>query len=401
MGQASESAGRKPLSGLKVLDFTRVLSGPYCTALMADLGADVVKIESPQGDDYRHIGPFVDGESALFQSVNRAKRSIALDLKAARSGEIVRALVETADVVVENFRPGVMDRLGLGWDALSALNPRLVYVSISGFGQTGPNVARPAYDIIVQAMSGLMSVTGEPDGPPTMVGEAIADVAGGLFAAWGCMVALFERDRTGVGRHVDLALFDALLAMTPTAACRHLIAGEAPARVGNRHALSAPFGVYRAGQGCAGPGRAGQGHFAVAVLNEKLFGIFAETIGRPDLAGNPDFASDALRRRHEPALAEAIEAWAAELGAAEAVSRLNAAGVPASEIASVAEAWSSEQASVRGLASPVAHPTLGALMTPEQPVHFSGVARGGRRAAPALNEHEAQILRELGGEDRT
>jgi CoA:oxalate CoA-transferase len=396
VGQASESAGRKPLSGLKVLDFTRVLSGPYCTALMADLGADVVKIESPNGDDYRHIGPFVDGESALFQNVNRAKRSIALDLKAARSIEIVRALVETADVVVENFRPGVMDRLGLGWDALSALNPRLVYVSVSGFGQTGPNVARPAYDIIVQAMSGLMSVTGEPDGPPTMVGEAIADVAGGLFAAWGCMVALFERERTGVGRHVDLALFDALLAMTPTAACRHLIAGEAPARVGNRHALSAPFGVYSAGQG-----REGEGHFAVAVLNEKLFGIFAETIGRPDLAQNPDFATDALRRRHEPALAEAIEAWAAELGAAEAVSRLNAAGVPASEIASVAEAWSSEQASARGLASPVAHPTLGALMTPEQPVHFSGVPRGGRRAAPALNEHEGQILRELGWEDRT
>jgi CoA:oxalate CoA-transferase len=363
---------------------------------MADLGADVVKIESPQGDDYRRIGPFVDGESALFQNVNRAKRSIALDLKAARSIEIVRALVETADVVVENFRPGVMDRLGLGWDALSALNPRLVYVSVSGFGQSGPNVARPAYDIIVQAMSGLMSVTGEPDGPPTMVGEAIADVAGGLFAAWGCMVALFEREGTGVGRHVDLALFDALLAMTPTAACRHLIAGETPARVGNRHALSAPFGVY-----CAGQGREGEGHFAVAVLNEKLFGIFAETIGRPDLAENPDFATDTLRRRHEPALAEAIEAWAAELGAAEAVSRLNAAGVPASEIASVAEAWSSEQASARGLASPVAHPALGALMTPEQPVHFSGVPRGGRRAAPALNEHEGQILRELGWEDQT
>jgi CoA:oxalate CoA-transferase len=391
MGQASESAGRKPLSGLKVLDFTRVLSGPYCTALMVDLGADVVKIESPHGDDYRHIGPFIDGESVLFQNVNRGKRSIALDLKAPRSIEIVRALAGTADVVVENFRPGVMDKLGLGWDALSALNPRLVFVSISGFGQTGPNVARPAYDIIVQAMSGLMSVTGEPDGPPTMVGEAIADVAGGLFAAWGCIVALFERDRTGVGCHVDVALFDSLLAMMPTAACRHLIAGEEPARVGNRHAHSAPFGVYRAGEG----------HFAVAVLNEKLFGIFAETIGRPDLARNPNLATDELRRRHEPALAEAIETWAAELGAAEAVSRLNTAGVPASEIATVAEAWSSEQASVRGLASPVAHPTLSALMTPEQPVHLSGVPRGGRHAAPALNEHGAQILRELGREDWT
>jgi len=391
MGQAGELAERKPLDGVKILDFTRVLSGPYCTALMADLGADVVKIEGPNGDDYRHIGPFVDGESALFQSVNRGKRSIALDLKAPRSTEIVRALVETADVVVENFRPGVMDRLGLGWEALNALNPQLVYVSISGFGQTGPNIARPAYDIIVQAMSGLMSVTGEPDGPPTMVGEAIGDVAGGLFAAWGCMVALFERERTGVGRHVDLALFDALLALTPTAACRHLIAGEGPTRVGNRHPLSAPFGVYRAGEG----------YFAVAVLNEKLFAIFAETIGRPELARNPDFATDELRRRHEPMLAEAIEAWAAELGAVEAVSRLTAAGVPASEIASVAEAWSSEQASVRGLASPIGHGALGMLMTPEQPVHFSGAPRGGRRAAPALNEHEAEVLREIGLEDQT
>jgi CoA:oxalate CoA-transferase len=385
MTRTSAPEARKPLDGVKVLDFTRVLAGPYCTALMADLGADVVKIESPGGDDYRHIGPFVGGESALFQSVNRGKRSIALDLKAPRSIEIVRALVETADVVVENFRPGVMDKLGLGWDALSALNPRLVYVSISGFGQTGPNVARPAYDIIVQAMSGLMSVTGEPDGPPTMVGEAIADVAGGLFASWGCMVALFERDRTGVGRHVDLALFDALLAMMPTPACRHLIAAETPNRVGNRHPLSAPFGVYRAGSG----------HFAVAVLNEKLFANFAEAIGRPELAADPAFSCDELRRRNEPALAAAIESWAGGLSAAEAVAQLAAAGVPASEIASVTDAWSSPQAAARGLASPVSHPVLGELMTPEQPVHFSGAAGGKRRPAPALNEHEAEILREI------
>lgn len=391
MSESSGRAGGKPLSGLRVVDFTRVLSGPYCTALMADLGADVVKIESPAGDDYRRVGPFVRGESALFQNVNRGKRSIALDLKTPRAVGIARALAETADVVVENFRPGVMDKLGLGWTDLHARNPRLVYVSISGFGQTGPAVARPAYDIIVQAMSGLMSVTGEPDGPPTMVGEAIADVAGGLFAAWGCMVALFERQRTGVGRHVDLALFDALLAMTPTAACRHLIAGETPVRVGNRHALSAPFGVYRA---C-------NGHFAVAVLNEKLFAIFAGTIGRPDLADHPDFATDALRRRHEPALADAIESWAAELDAADAVARLNDAGVPASEIASAPDAWSSDQAAARGLASAVAHPALGAVMVPEQPVHFGGAPRGGRRAAPALNEHATEILAEIGWEDRT
>ena len=375
----------KPLGSLRVLDFTRVLSGPYCTALMADLGADVVKIESPAGDDYRRVGPFVGGESALFQAINRGKRSIALDLRAEDSKALVLALAETADVVVENFRPGVMAKLGLGWDDLRAVNPRLVYVSISGFGQTGGNVARPAYDIIVQALSGLMSATGEPERSPTMVGEAIADVAGGLFAAWGCMVALYERERSGVGRLVDLALFDALLAMTPTLAARHLIAGEQPQRVGNRHPLSAPFGIYRARDG----------HFAVAVLNERLFASFAEAIERPELARRPEFASDALRRENEPALAEAIEAWAAALTAAEAVARLGRAGVPASEIASIAEAWASEQAQERSLASRVEHPALGPLVIPEQPVHFGDLPRGGRRPAPALNEHEAEIRQEL------
>lgn len=388
MARTNERMDRKPLSGLRVLDFTRVLSGPYCTALMADLGADVLKIESPRGDDYRHIGPFVHGESVLFHNVNRGKRSLVIDLKTPSATEKISALVKTADVVIENFRPGVMDKFGLGWPALSAINSRLVYVSISGFGQTGPNVAQPAYDIIIQAMSGLMSITGELDGPPTMVGEPIADVAGGLFGAWGCMVALFERERTGRGRYVDLALFDALMAMTPTAACRHLIAGDEPSRTGNRHALSAPFGVYRAGQG----------FFTVAVLNDKLFQLFAETIERPDLIENPKFATDELRRHYEAELAEAIEAWAAELTTNEAVALLNGAGVPSSPIATVAEAWSSDQVSARELASVVEHPELGRLMVPEQPVQFSQVPRGHRRSAPALNAHEDEILREIGWE---
>ncbi|MEX0814490.1 MAG: CoA transferase [Dongiaceae bacterium] len=383
-GQA-RSEGRKILDGVRVLDFTRVLSGPYCTALIADLGADVVKVESPDGDDYRHIGPFVAGESALFATVNRGKRSIVLDLKAARSRRIALALARRADIVVENFRPGVMAKLGLGWPDLSAINPRLVYVSISGFGQTGPNTARPAYDIVVQAMSGLMSITGVPDGPPTMVGEAIGDVAAGLFAAWGCMVALFDRERTGEGRHVDVAMFDALLAMMPTPACRHLAAGEQPERVGNRHPLSAPFGVYRARDG----------YFTVAVLNEKLFAIFAEVVGRSELTGDPQFASDALRRANEPALAAAIEGWAGALSVAETVAALTSAGIPASPIASIAQAWASEQAEQRTLSSIVTHRTMGAVRLPEQPVHFGDSPRGGRRPAPSLNEHEAEILAEL------
>ncbi len=368
-----------------VLDFTRVLAGPYATALMADLGADVIKVEAPGGDEYRHVGPFRDGESALFQNVNRGKRSIVLDLKAPDDLEIARALAARADVLVENFRPGVMAKLGLGPDALQKINPRLVYASVSGFGQTGPNTARPAYDIIVQAMSGLMTQTGAPDGPPTMVGEAVADVAGGLFAAWGIMAALFDRERTGRGGVVDVALFDALVAMMPTAAARVLVCDQDPARTGNRHALSAPFGVYPAGTG----------HFALAVLNDRLFARFCSAIGRPDLVADPRFATDSERCAHEPALAEAIAGWAGGLSAADAVAALSEAGVPASVLATAREALLSDQAAARELVTSVIHPRLGPIPLPEQPVHFSGTTRGGRNAAPALNEHSLQIRAEL------
>jgi CoA:oxalate CoA-transferase len=377
--------GSKPLDGVKVLDFTRVLAGPYATALMADLGAEVIKVESPGGDEYRHIGPFLGDESALFQAANRGKRSIVLDLKDPADLEVARKLAARADVLVENFRPGVMDKLGLGQKAMQAVNPRLVYASISGFGQTGPNAGKPAYDIILQAMTGLMTQTGAPDGPPTMVGEAVADVAGGLFAAWGIMAALFDRERSGTARGVDVALFDALASMMPTAAARILVCDQNPARTGNRHALSAPFGVYPAGQG----------HFAVAVLNDRLFAGFCQAIGRPELASDARFASDTDRRANEPHLAAAIEGWAKDRTAADAVDLLSRAGVPASVLATSREAWLSDQAAARALVSTVDHPRLGTLALPEQPVHFSGSPRGGRQAAPGLDEHGQQIRKEL------
>lgn len=375
----------KPLEGVRVLDFTRVLAGPYCTALMADLGADVIKVEAPHGDDYRHIGPFDQGESLLFQAINRGKRSIALNLKSDEDIATIKALLADTDVLVENFRPGVMEKLGLGVEALSAAFPALVYVSVSGFGQTGTNAAKPAYDIIIQAMSGLMDATGEPDGTPTMIGEAVGDVAGGLFAAWGTMVALFDRSRTGKGRHVDVALFDALTAMMPLLACRTLMGGDEPTRTGNRHSLSAPFGTYPASDG----------HFAVAVLNDRLFATFCKVIEQPDLARDPRFVTDPLRRENEPALAGQIALWAGQRSVAEIVASLSAAGIPASEIQSVAQAWASSQAVERGLASAVEHPRLGRLNVPEQPVHFSGAARGGRSAAPGLNANATEILAEL------
>jgi CoA:oxalate CoA-transferase len=385
MQQTSATIKAKPLDGVRVLDFTRVLAGPYCTALMADLGADVIKVEAALGDDYRHIGPFKHGESLLFQSINRGKRSIVLNLKSAEDIAKIKQLLADTDVLVENFRPGVMEKLGLGVEALSTAFPKLVYVSVSGFGQTGSNTAKPAYDIIIQAMSGLMDVTGEQNGTPTMIGEALGDVAGGLFAAWGTMVALFDRSRTGKGRHVDVALFDALTSMMPLLACRTLMGGETPERTGNRHALSAPFGTYPAGDG----------HFAVAVLNDRLFATFCEVIEQPELANDPRFLTDPLRRENESALAERIALWAGARNVAEVVASLSASGIPASEIQSVSQAWASSQAVERGLASEVEHPVLGRLNVPEQPVHFGGAVRGGRSAAPGLNANAAEILATL------
>lgn len=385
MQNSSKSPSAKPLDGVRVLDFTRVLAGPYCTALMADLGADVTKVEAAHGDDYRHVGPFEKGESLLFQSVNRGKRSIVLDLKSADDIATVMTLLRDTDVLVENFRPGVMAKLGLGVDNLRAEFPALVYVSVSGFGQTGPNTAKPAYDIIIQAMSGLMDATGEPDGVPTMVGEAFGDVAGGLFAAWGTMVALFDRTRTGKGRHVDVALFDALTSMMPLLSCRTLMAHDEPTRTGNRHPLSAPFGTYPAGDG----------HFAVAVLNDRLFASFCSVIEQPELVDDPRFTTDPLRRENEPELAEYIALWASSRPVAKVVDALSSHGIPASEIQSIAQAWASPQARERGLASEVEHPVLGRLNVPEQPVHFDGVPRGGRKAAPALNADGNDIRAEL------
>ena len=239
----------KPLDGIRVLDFTRVLAGPYCTALLADLGADVLKVESPQGDDYRYIGPFYENElSAVFETVNRGKRSLVLDLSTPAGQELAIRLAQDADVVVENFRPGVVDKLGIGWGRLSPFNAGLVYVSISGFGQGGPNAGRPAYDIIVQAMTGIMTITGDPEGPPTLIGESIADVASGLFASWSVLAALVERTRTGRGRRIDVAMFDAMIALQPLVVTRYLATGIASKRVGNRHAQSAPFGAFKAAE---------------------------------------------------------------------------------------------------------------------------------------------------------
>ncbi len=381
------AAAPLPLQGLRILDFTRVLAGPLSTALLADLGAEVIKVEPPQGDDYRAIGPMQNGQSALFTAMNRNKKSLQLDLKQPDAVALVRELAGHADAVVENFRPGVADRLGIGAAALREANPRLVYVSVSGFGQSGPLSHLPAYDIVVQAMSGLMEATGQPDGPPTLVGEAVSDVVSGLFASWALLAALHQAQRTGVGQHVDVAMFDSTIAFLVTSVARFAFTGQPARRVGNRHPLSAPFGVYRAADG----------YFALAVLNSKLFATMAQVMGRSDLALDARFVDDEHRSNHEPALREAIEAWAGSRNVASVVQDFEAAGVPAAPLWNIAQALGSPQARHRELLRPCDDDRLPGLMLPTQPVRFGGSAPNRMQRAPALGEHTDELLRGLLG----
>ena len=372
-----------PLRDLRVLDFTRVLSGPFTTALLADLGAEVVKVEAPRGDEYRHIGPFRAGESALFQLVNRNKLGLELNLKEPASQELARRLAGAADVVVENFRPGVAARLGIGYTALATANPRLVYASISGFGQTGARRDLPAFDLVAQATSGLMAMTGNPTGPPTRVGESIGDLAAGLFCSWAILAALYQRQRTGRGCQLDVAMVDSLVALLPTAFAQWMFGTIAPTRTGNRHPLSTPFGTFRVRDG----------HIVICVLNLAQFQNLANCIGRPELTEDPRFASDELRTRNEPSLTPLIEEWLATRTAVAAARQLNDAGVPASTIEEPKAVFEGDYVADRQLLTQVQHSVLGSIPTMEQPVHFSGHARGRQRAAPSLGADSVLVLR--------
>lgn len=376
--------GRGLLDGIRIVDFSRVLAGPYCSALLGDLGAEVIKVEPPHGDDQRHMGVLRDGESVNFAMLNRGKKSVCLNLKDPEGLQTARRLAATADVVMENFRPGVAARLGISYDDLRAQKPDLVYCSISGFGQEGPLSKRPSYDVIAQAMSGLMSLTGDADGPPMLVGDAIADVSAGMFAAFGIAVALLHRERSGEGQYLDVAMLDSLLTMMPTALSRYQGLGEAPARSGNRHPLTEPFGAYAAKDG----------HFIVAVANNALFVRLCTAIDQSDWATDPRFASVHSRTANRDILAAGLETWAATRTVAEVVDILLAAKVPSSPIWDLSEAVESDHCSARTVFRPLAHDVFGGLRAPEQPVHFAGRPRGQPTKAPAQGADTASVLRD-------
>ncbi len=333
-----------PLADVLVIDLTRVLSGPYATMMLADLGARVIKVERPgTGDDARHIGPFTEDGSAYFASVNRGKESIELDLTVADDRVVLDAMLDRADVVVENFRPGAFDRQGYDWDTLHARWPRLVLASVSGFGHTGPLANRPAYDMIVQAMGGIMSITGEHNGPPTRVGTSIGDICAGMFTATSIIAALHQRTSTGVGARVDVAMLDSQVALLENAIARYTTTGVVPGPIGSRHPSITPFGAFATAEGSV----------VIAAGNDDLFGVLCGELGRPELAADPRFTSNSSRCDHEADLRHEIEAALASAAATDWVERLAAVGIPTSLVNDVAQVLAHPQTVARNMALPI------------------------------------------------
>jgi CoA:oxalate CoA-transferase len=378
------------LQGIRILDLTRVMSGPYCTAMLADLGAEVIKIEMPGfGEEGRHSAPHQQGESTYFALLNRGKQSVTIDLKAPEGVDIVHRLAAISDVVVENFRPGVMARLGLAADTLCADNPRLIYASISGFGQDGALAQLPAFDLVIQAMSGLMSVTGQKDGPATAVGESLADVCTGMFASWGILAALVERARTGKGRRLEVAMLDSVFAMLLTGLSRRLFTGETRGRVGNRHPETYPVDSFATRDG----------EIVLVGFSNAIFRNICRAIGQPELADDPRFADNAARNANESALRRLIADWAAARDSAAALQALRDADVPAAPVWSFDELLASGHLEARGVLTRGQHAVLGEIPLVQQPVNFVGVGRAHGQIAPTVGQHTDAVLGRLLGLD--
>jgi len=380
----------KPLDDLTVVDFSRALAGPYCTMMLADLGARVIKVEAPQGgDDTRGWGPpFLHGESAYFLSVNRNKQSVTLNLKDPRGRDLALRLIERADALVENFRPGAMDRLGLGYAQVRGRAPRLVYCSISGFGQSGPYRERPAYDLIVQGMGGIMGITGEAGGAPTRVGVAVADICAGMFAAYGILAALRARERTGRGQWVDAAMLDGQVAWMTYMAANYFATGEDPPRIGSAHLNLVPYQPFASRDGFVN----------VAVGSEGLWQKFCEALEIP-IAADPRFATNAARVAHRSELLDLLAPVFARRTTAEWVRRLLAAGVPAGPIYRMSEVMADPQVRHREMVVNLQHPTAGGIQVNGVAVKLSETPGAITAAPPVLGEHTDAVLRDLGVEE--
>ncbi|WP_300523804.1 CoA transferase [Aminiphilus sp.] len=377
------------LSGLRVLDLTRVLAGPFCTMMMADMGAEVIKIEEAgKGDDTRQMGPFQNGESAYYMNLNRNKKGVTLNLKHPRGKELFLGLVRRADIVVENYRPGTMEKLGLGYEDLRAVNPRIIYAAISGFGHTGRYRMRPGYDIISQAMSGLMSTTGWPGGEPTRTGTAMGDVLGGLSAAIGILAAVHSRGRTGLGQKVDVALVDSCVASLEIINMIYLVEGRVPARIGNRYESTYPYDSFRAKDGS----------LVIGTANDKLWRSLCGAMERPDLAEDPRFLTVKDRVAHHAELKPLIEEWTTTLTVDEVYAKVDGAGVPCAPILSIDQVVADPHiAGDREMFVPVSHPKAGETVITGSHIKLSDTPPKVRTPSPALGEHNASVFGELLG----
>ena len=377
-----------PLSGITIVDLSRILAGPYCTLLLAELGARVIKVEPPsQGDDARQYGPFKNGKSTYFASVNRGKESIALDLKSPAGRDIFERLLDKADALVENFRPGTMEKLGYGWDTLHPRYPRLVYAAASGFGHSGPYSHYPAYDMVVQGLGGIMSITGHPGMPLTRIGTSIGDLAGGLYTAIALNAALLHRERTGEAAKIDVALFDCQLALLENAIMRYTTTGEIPGPMGARHPSITPFEAFHTGDG----------DLIIAAGNDGLFVKLAHALDRSDLATNPLFETNTLRNQHQEALRAEIEGVLRTESTEHWIGVLEGAGVPCGPVNNIAQALAHPQTAARNMLVSVDDPVTGPLKLAGNPMKLSDFTDPPTRSpAPDLDADRDKILRELG-----
>jgi CoA:oxalate CoA-transferase len=384
-----------PLSGITVVDLTRVLAGPYCTMVLADLGARVIKVETPAGgDDARNFGPFVDtpggGKSAYFMSLNRGKESIALNLKDDEDKKIFEQLLSKADILVENFRPGTMEKLGYGWDTLHEIYPRLIYAAASGFGHSGPYSKRPAYDLVVQGMGGVMSLTGHPDGEPTRVGTSVGDITAGLFTTIGVNAALYHRTQTGEGQKIDVAMLDCQVAILENAIARYAATGHSPGPIGARHPSITPFDAFKAGDG----------YLVIAAGNDTLFANLCRAIGDAELAENPLFVTNPLRTEHNAALKDEIEKALSNKTVLQWMDILEQAGVPSGPINNVGQVLADSQVQARNMVVSADDKAAGPLKMAGNPIKMSGFDDPTtREPAPELNADRDKILAELSPND--
>jgi len=374
------------LSGLKILDMTRVLAGPYCTMILGDLGADVIKIEAPKkGDDSRQFGPYVNGESAYFMSINRNKRSMTLNLKNEGGKKIFLDLVKEVDVVVENFRPGTMEKLGFGYEVLKEINPKLIYAASSGFGHSGPYSRRPAYDGVVQAMGGIMSITGQKGGVPTRVGPSVGDITAGLFTAIGILAAVNHRSKTGEGQKVDVAMLDCQVAILENALARYFTTGESPKPAGNKHSSIVPFEPFETTDG----------EIMIAAGNDNLWQKFCVEVERPELAHDERFVTNPKRNENydilKPIINEIIGSDTTDIW----YKRLTKAGVPCGPINNIEMITKDEQVQSRDMIVEVDHKVAGKTSIPGVPIKMSKTQGYIRKAAPILGENTNEILVEL------